>query len=122
MAKVTQQDVNRIAKYIYRNTDGATKMKFGVNQVDVYMFLYYHDSDPNTPVQQMDLDINLTSYDDKIRFNVTEMTHMEKTLLHGTVAAKDLDNQQNLEKIRQTIYDKMIKAVEKEFAEYEIVY
>lgn len=116
---VNQQDVNKVAKYIYKNTDGAYQIKFGANFVDVYMNVYYHTGVADDPIQTMRLDINLTSYADKIRYNVTEMDIMENTFLHGTVEVKDPTD---LEPIRKAIYDRIVRAIQQEFEDYDFIF
>ena len=117
--KLTQQDVNRVAKYIYKHTDGAYSIKFGANFADVYMRVFYHTGNSDDPVQEMKLDINLTSYSGKIRYNVTELTIMENTFLHGTIEMKSADQ---LEEVRKAIYNRIVRAIQEEFAEYDFIF
>ena len=117
--QVTQQDVNRVAKYIYNHTDGAYKIKFGANYVDVYMRVYYHTGVADEPVQEMKLDINMTSYSGKIRYNVTELTVMENTFLHGTIQMKSANQYQE---VKTAIYERIKRAIQEEFAEYDFIF
>lgn len=117
--QLNQQDVNKVAKYIYKHTDGAYQIKFGVNFADVYMNVYYHTGIEEDPVQTMKLDINLTSYSGKIRYNVTEMTVMENTFLHGTVEVKDPNN---LEPVRDAIYSRIVRSIQEEFEDYDFIF
>ena len=117
--QLTQQDVNRVAKYIYKHTDGAYQIKFGANFADVYIRVMYHTGHRSDPVQEMKLDINLTSYSGKIRYNVTELTVMENTFLHGTVGMTDEDQ---LEDVRKAIYNRIVDAIQQEFEEYDFIF
>lgn len=120
---LTQQDINKIAKYIYKHTDGAYKLSFGVNQVDVYMYFYYHSgTSSDEPVKQMNLDINMTGYDNKIRLNVTEIDDMENTFVGTTIPVESLDTLEDLEYLRKIVYNKIVKGIEKEYADYDIIY
>ena len=116
---VNQQDVNKVAKYLYKHIDGAYQIKFGANFADVYMNVYYHTGVKEDPVQTMRLDINMTSYSDKIRYNVTEMDIMENTFLHGTV---DVGPTDSLEIVKDAIYNRIINAIQQEFEDYDFIF
>jgi len=116
---LNQQDVNQIAKYIQKKTAGVYKIKFGVNEVDIFLIMYYHTGHRTDPVQEMDLDINMTSYNGKIRFNVTEMNEMENTIVHGVIEVTDPSD---LETTRQNIFKKIVKGIEKTYEDYEVIF
>ncbi len=116
--QLTQQDVNKIAKYIYNHIDGAYKIAFGANFVDVYINVFYHTGEEDDPVQTMKLDINMTSYSSKIRYNVTELTVMENTFLHGTVEITPITS---MEDVKNAIYNRIIDAIVKEFEDYDFI-
>ena len=76
--------VNRVGKYLYNNLDGAYKFTKGPNTYDVYVTLLYELKEeyggvPND-VQEMTINISITTYKDKIRVNTIEMTPEERTL------------------------------------------
>ena len=117
--RVDQSDVNEVAKYFQKKTDGAYSIKFGVNTVDIYMYMYYHTRNAEDPIQQMNLDISMTSYDNKIRVNVTEITDLEYTFLHFTVPVKETDS---MEDVRIKILERIAKGIEREYEDYDVVF
>lgn len=117
--QLTQQDVNKIAKYVYNHIDGAYKITFGANFVDIYMNVYYHDRVDEDPVKTMRLDINMTSYSSKIRYNVTEMTAMENTFLHGTI---EITETTSMEDVKNAIYNRIVNSIRQEFEDYDFIF
>ena len=76
--------VNRAGKFLYKHLDGAYKYEKSSNMYDVYVTLLYQlkpecSSEVND-VQEMTININITTYQNKIRINTIEMTPMERTL------------------------------------------
>lgn len=76
--------VNRVGKYLYKHLDGAYKYEKSSNMYDVYVTLLYQlkpecGGEVND-VQEMTININITTYQNKIRINTIEMTPMERTL------------------------------------------
>ena len=83
------QKVNTLGKYINRHIDGAYKIKFSPNMCDVYMLMYFQE--PGNPdLQEMHFDINITTYQNKIRVNVTEISPHERTIGHDTFDEESL--------------------------------
>lgn len=87
------QQVNRIGKAIYKNLDGAFKFVKSSNTCDIYTTVLYEVPGSND-VQEMTLDINLTTYQNKVRVNIIEMTDMERTVGFDVYRPEDLDNTQ----------------------------
>lgn len=76
--------VNRVGKFLYNHLDGAYRYEKGSNMYDVYVTLLYQlkpecGGEVND-VQEMTININITTYQNKIRINTIEMTPMERTL------------------------------------------
>lgn len=117
--QLTQQEVNKIAKYLYKHIDGAYKIQYGANFVDVYINVFYHTGEEDADVQTMRLDINMTSYSNKIRYNVTEMDIMENTFLHGTLEVTELISYDD---IVHAIYTRIVNAIIEEFEEYDFIF
>ena len=122
------QIIPKVAKYLYRSIDSAYDLKMSVNTADVFISVLYqlpiyvgvsktrsYDSDVN----EMKLDINLTTYSNKIRMNIVEISPEEKTL------GFDLFNPEDLEDVveaRKKILNKIKKRISKEFADYEFIF
>ena len=111
------QLVNKFGKYLYRNIDGADKIEFTPNTCDVYMFMYYQAA--GEEMNEMRFDLSITTYSNKIRINITEVTSMERTIGQIIYPAEDLLNPQ---KAAERAYRDVIKKIEKAYADYEFVY
>lgn len=126
------QKVNKIGKYIKKHIDGAYKIAFSPMTCDVYITIYYqipgdvialvekygqHLQDIS--MKSMDIDISITSYQNKIRINVIRMDDNEKTLGHFVMKPEET---QNLDKVLKDIKDKVAHYIEKEYADYDFVF
>ena len=113
------QLVNKIGKYLYRHIDGSYKIQFSVNTCDTYMFMYYQAS--GEEMNQMNFDISITTYQNKIRINITEITTLEKTI--GQLIYKpEVYEKMNEATFLAKILDDVIAKIEKEYQEYEFVF
>lgn len=111
--------VNKVGKYLKQHIDGAYKITFSPMRCDVYMTMYYQvDGQPDT-FNQMDFEIDITSYQNKIRVNITEITALEKTI--GQVILND-EELNDLGLAQKKILHTLKRAIAKEFAEYDFVY
>lgn len=86
--------VNRIGKFIYKHLTDAYKLDKSENMNDVYFTILYelkpeYGGTPND-VQEMDICVSITTYQNKIRVNVIRMDDGEKTLMHKTYKPEDL--------------------------------
>lgn len=89
-AQSPQQQVNTVGKYLYKNLDGAFDYAKSSNMFDVYtIVLYqvptqlakkYNLSPEQSDVREMVINLNITTYQDKIRFNIIEQDPHELTL------------------------------------------
>ena len=122
--------VNQIGKYMYKHLDGAYKFEKSTNMFDVYTVVIY--SIPSEIVKiyklekpeylktnEMSLDINITSYANKIRINITEMDPEEKTIGFDTYPAELFSNMNDAYEV---IYNKIVKRITKEFADFDFVF
>lgn len=114
-----EQQVNRIGKYLYKTIDGAYKIKFGVMTCDIYMIMYYQTSGNSESFKEMRIDINITTYQKKIRVNVIEMTDYEKTL--GCSVYKP-DQIKVLSEARKLIYNDICKHISKAYSDYDFIF
>lgn len=119
--------VNKIGKYLYNNLDGAFKFKKSVNMYDVYITLLYQvkeddrreDDDEYNDVHEMTLDLNITTYQNKLRVNVIEDDNNECTIGHFVVSEEKL---QDLESAKALIYNKVIKQVSKAYEDFDFIF
>jgi hypothetical protein len=124
------QQVNRVGKYLYKHLDGAFKMQNSANMCDVYMTVLYQiplvllkkyniSEKAYQEVQEMTLNLNITTYQNKVRINIIEVTPEEKTIGFDVYTPEELENlQQSAEKI----YQRVVKRIEKEFQDYEFLF
>lgn len=122
------QQVNKIGKYIYNNLDGAFKFKTSSNTCDVYFTLLYQlplesrdesKGKEYNDVHEITVDANITTYQNKIRVNVIEMTPMQRTLGYDLYEPSILED---LEKAKKRIISKVIKKVSKAYSEYDFLF
>lgn len=112
------QQVNRVGKYIYKNLDGAFKFKTSSNMCDVYITLLYEVPGSND-VQEMTLDLNITTYQNKLRVNIIELTPNERTLGYDLYLPEKLED---LEEAKKMILQKVIKRISKAYQDYNFLF
>lgn len=124
----TGQQVNRVGKYLYKNLDGAFKIEYSPNTCDVYVTLLYEvpylQKIPGrgreyNKVHEMTLDLNITTYQNKVRVNILETDENERTLGHNVYSPEVLEN---LQSARDIIYKNVVKHVSKAYAEYDFIF
>lgn len=126
------QKVNAIAKYIKKHIEGAYKIAFSPMTADVYITIYYqipkevrdllkkYDAEiTNDEMKEMDIDISITSYQNKIRINVIRMDDNEKTLGHFVLKPEET---KDLYAVTESIKDKVASFIEKEYADYDFIF
>lgn len=122
------QWVNKVGKYMYNNLDGAFKFKKSSNMYDVFITLLYQlkeeDRDPDkgeeyNDVHEMTLDLNITTYQNKLRVNVIEDDKNERTIGHFVVSEEKL---QDLEAAKDLIYNKVIKQVSRAYDDFDFIF
>lgn len=121
------QQVNRVGKYLHKNIDGAFKIEFSPNMCDVYMLVLYqiprHKQIPGNneenSMKEMTLNLNITTYQNKLRVNIIEVSPNEKTLGHKTYLPEKL---MNLNEARHAILNDVIKYLNKEYKEYDFLF
>lgn len=111
------EQVNKIGKYLYKHIDGAYKISFSVNTCDVYMFMYYQAE--GMDMNEMRFDLSITTYQNKIRVNILEITDMERCIGQDIYRPEELEN---LELARNKIYNNVVKHISKTYSEYEFVF
>lgn len=112
--------VKAIGKYLYQNIDGAFKIEFKPNKCIIHNKMYYQIPHTTDPLQELDFWIDITTYQNKIRVNLTENNVMEKTIGQLIVSDKDLED---LNRLRDRVLKAIDKFMNKEYGdEYEFVY
>lgn len=117
------QLVNRFGKYLYKHFMGAYKYKKSGNMYDIYCTLLYellpeHGGTPND-VQEITININLTTYQNKIRVNTIEVSPEERTLGCDVFKPEAL---LNLEKARLKIEQTVRTRIETAYKDYKVLY
>lgn len=115
--------VNRVGKFLYKHLEGAYDYKKSGNMCDVYCTLLYQlkeelGGDPND-VQEMTININITTYQNKLRINTVEMTPMERTLGYDIMKPEDLVD---LRKAMDVVIWKVGNRIRKAYKDYIILF
>lgn len=122
------QLVNKVGKYLYKHLDGAFNIEYTPNTCDVYVTLLYQipylqripgKGREYNGVHEMELDLNITTYQNKIRVNVLETDEYERTLGHNVYSPELFEN---LELAKEKIYQNVVKKVSKAYEEYDFVF
>lgn len=123
----TSKLVTSIGKYIYKNVEGAISQKSMPNSYEVRILVLYEipklqrrvgykeDQDLN----EMIINLNLTTYKNKIRVNLIEETPEEQTLGYDLY---EPDKLMNPSIARDRILEKVYTRLKKRFSEYEFVF
>jgi len=118
--------VNQLGKYLYRHLDGAYSFKKSPNVYDVYTLVIY--SIPSEIVKmyklysdtnEMSLDINITTYADKIRVNINQMSPEEKNIGFDTYP---LELFSNMNEAYDIVYKKIVKRITKAFGDFDFLF
>lgn len=122
------QQVNRVGKYLYKNLDGAFKIKNSSNTCDVYTTVLYQipylqripgKGKEYNDVHEMTLNLNITTYQNKVRINIIEMDPNERTIGYDLYKPEVLDDLREAERL---IYQKVCKRLSKTYQEYDFLF
>lgn len=111
--------VNKVGKYLKKNIDGAYKITFTSMTCEVLMRMYYQVEDNPDTFNEMDFEISITSYQNKIRVNITEVTKAEKTIGQIILTDEELND---LKLAQKRILQTLKRAIQKEYKDYIFVY
>lgn len=126
------QAVKKIAKHLYKNLSGAYKFTTGSNTCDVYFLLYYEipklnkligpaeNKEDYNAVHEMRINLNITTYQNKIRVNLIEITPEERTI--GFDLYKPEIIQEDIIKARELIWSRVQKRISKAYENYDFVF
>lgn len=117
------QLVNKVGKYLYNHLDGAYKYSKDRNTYDVYVTLLYelkpeYGGIPND-VQEMTINISITTYQNKIRVDTIEMTPKERTLGFDLFKIEDM---YDMELAMSIIKWKVGNRIRKAYQNYNILF
>lgn len=122
------QLVNKVGRYLYKNIDGAFQMKSTSNTFDVYTTLLYmllpefrspRNNKEANDVQEMTLNLSITTYQNKIRLNIIEVDPNERTLGYFLYPPELFDN---METAFTKIQRDFNRIVTKKYERYEILF
>ena len=120
--------VKKVAKYLKKTIDSAYKLTFSSNNADVFFVVYYQkpvlSDKPGGKLtygdlQEMHIQINLTTYQNKVRVNMYEISPSERTLGHDVFLPESLVD---LNYARAEILNKIEKRVRKLYENYEFIF
>lgn len=121
----TSQLVNQVGQWLYKHIDGAYKAVRSSNTYDVYMIVYYQlprlqqipgrEAEGYNDMHEMKINISLTTYQNKIRVNIHEVTPEQWTFGYILIPPEKL---KTVEDARSLIYDKVIQKIEKHYEDY----
>lgn len=117
------KQVNQVGKYVYKHLDGAFKVVTHSNTCDVYSTVLYQLPRLKCPIgkwddiYEMTLCISFTTYANKLRMNVNEVSPNEVTLGHIVV-----DDSIDVKELPSLIMSKIRKFVMKRYADYDFLY
>lgn len=118
------QAVNIIGKYLFNHIDGAYNFKKGANTYDIYFTVLYqlkedYRTDKDHDMHEMNINISITTYSDKLRMNIIEISPREKTLGFNTFALTKFDDlQSGYELVMKTVQ----KRLAKEYEDYDFIF
>lgn len=119
----TSQMVNRLGKYLYNHLDGAFRYKKSGNTFDIYTTLLYELKEEyggvKNDVQEMTINISITTYQNKIRVNTIEVTPDERTLGYDLLKPELLDD---LDAAQSIIMTKVHKRIDKAYEHHITLY
>ena len=118
------QAVNKVGKYLFKHIDGAYDFTKGANTYDVYFTILYqlkeeYRTKQDNDMHEMNINISLTTYSDKLRMNIIEISPREKTLGFNTFPLNKFDDlQSGYELVMKTV----LKRLNKEYEDYDFIF
>lgn len=118
------QLVNTLGNYLYRHIDSAYNKEKSSNMIDIYFTVIYQLKEENrTPtdkdMHEMNLNINLTTYADKIRMNIIELSPEEVTIGFNTFS---IDKLQDMNSAYTLIMNTVKKRLSKKYQDYDFLF
>ena len=118
------QVVNIIGKYLFKHINGAYNFKKGANTYDIYFTVLYqlqegYRTDKDHDMHEMNINISITTYSDKLRMNIIEISPREKTLGFNTFSLSKFDD---LQAGYQLVMNTLVKRLSKEYQNYDFIF
>lgn len=119
------KQVKRIGQYLYKHIDGSYDFKSSSNNYDIYFLLLYElkkelrEPGKDYPVQEMKININVTTYQNKVRINIIEITPKERTIGFDLYTPEKV---QDLQRAYPVIMEKIYKRIYKAYEDYYFLY
>jgi len=120
------KQVNIVGKYLYNNIDGAFECKSSSNNFDVWLTILYEVPDMGPRYQRLDdqlhemvINLNLTTYQNKIRVNTIEESPNERTLGFDLFKPEDM---LILEDACDRIHKKVVQRISRAYEDYDFVF
>ena len=124
-----QQQINRVGAFLFKNIDGAYKFEKTANMYDLYFLMLYEvpkmqripgkAKEGYNDTHEMRLNLNITTYQNKIRVNLIEITPEERTLGHMVIPP---EKTQNLQYLKDFIEKWILKRLKVFYSDYEFIY
>lgn len=122
--------VKKLAKFAYKNLAGAYKFDSKANECDVYFTVLYqvpledrvvkHFKDGSYDVQEMKIDLNITTYQNKVRVNLIELSPDERTLGYDRYEPELI--QSDIQAAMKKVWDKIQKRLTKAYENYDFLF
>lgn len=122
--------VNSVGKYLYGKLDGSYSFKKYSNSCEVKSTILYQipkevsdkynlSKEEREQVNVMDVTVSITTYSNKVRVEVIEVSPEEKTIDFKTFKSNWFENVQTGLKY---VYSFVTSSIEKEFEGYEVLF
>lgn len=123
------QQINSLGQYLYDTMDGAFKIEKHPNSCDVYFKLLYEvprlqripgkQKEGYNDVHEIVIDVNLATYQNKIRMDIIEVTPNAKTLGFDLFEPEKM---KDLKVARSLIWSTLNKRVSKAYQQYDFIF
>lgn len=127
------QLINKLGKYIYKNLDGAYNIKYSPNTCDIDIVVLYEIprgilqkyaeemKNVDDSVKEMNININLTTYNNKIRMNLIILDELERTI-GQKVYPMDKLLELSMKSRKDLIMKDIFNLLSREFEDYEFIF
>lgn len=122
------QLVNRLGKYFKKSIDGVYSIKFQPNECVVKFVVYYqapfmsndiHKGRQLSDLLEMNIECNITTYSDKIRVNLIELSPDEMTIGQFIISTSKFDDWVYG---REFLWNKIVDKLYETFEGYEFIF
>lgn len=118
--------INQIGRYLYNHIDGALSYKTSANHSTIEMMVLYQRKPEDRigdakedDMHEMHLELDLTTYSDKIRLNIIRLDENEKTLGSYTIR---IEQPVDYAEVQNQVMSKVRKSLIKEYGMFEFIF